>query len=148
MPESERDALDKDRTRGIFEHALKVAQPEFGNFFLARLLNMDISYGEDFCKVIFEVEEFMLNPQGTLHGGITALVLDVSMGHLLNHTSGPGATLEMKTQYLKPVASGPLITTGRFLKRGRALSFLASEMLDSTGDSVAFATATWKSLKS
>lgn len=140
--------MDKDRTRAIFEGALETAQPEFGSFFLARLLGMDLSYGEDFCKVTFEVEDFMLNPQGTLHGGIIALVCDVSMGHLLNHVSGPGTTLEMKTQYLKPATSGTLSATGRFLRRGRGLSFLSSEMFDSAGEMVAFATSTWKSLKS
>jgi uncharacterized protein (TIGR00369 family) len=89
----------------------------------------------------------MFNPQGTLHGGVVATIMDISMGHLLNHVSGPGTTLEMKTQYAKAVKCEPLRCTGRFLRRGRGISYLSSELLDESGDLVAFATSTWKSLK-
>ena len=59
--------------------------------------------------------------------------------------AGPGATLEMKTQYLKAAAGGKLVCTGRFLRQGKRISFLASEMVDEQGELVACATATWKS---
>ena len=39
----------------------------------------------------------MFNPQGALHGGVIATVMDISMGHLLNHVDGPGSTVEMNT---------------------------------------------------
>ena len=36
------------------------------------------------------------NPQGSLHGGVLATALDISMGHLLKQQFGAGATLVMK----------------------------------------------------
>src|SRR5438067_2512149 len=76
---------------------------EFGSFFFSRLLGIEVSYGNESCIVTFEALETMFNPQGTLHGGILATAIDISMGHLLHHVAGAGTTLEMKVQYLAPV---------------------------------------------
>ena len=54
----------------------------------------------------------------------------------------------MKTQYVKAVWLEPLRCTGRFLRRGRGISYLSAELVDEQGDLVAFATSTWKALKS
>ena len=99
------------------------------------------------CVVQFEVKDYMFNPQGTLHGGVIATVMDISMGHLLKRMSGPGTTLEMKTQYVRPVQTGKLYCKGEFTHRGRGISYLRSSLTDAEGNLIAFATATWKLLK-
>ncbi len=58
---------------------------EFGSFYLSRFLGFNTSYEDDLCIVTFEAKSPMFNPQGSLHGGIIATALDVSMGHLLHH---------------------------------------------------------------
>ncbi len=120
---------------------------EFGSFFLLRLLGMEVSYGEQTCTVRFEAGPALFNPQGTLHGGILATALDISMGHLLNHVSGPGATLEMKVQYLDAVKMGTVRCEASFLRRGRGISFLQATAFRDDGQAVAQATSTWKLLK-
>ena len=103
--------------REAFERAIAEHTQEFGRYFLARLLGLEISHpDDDTCVVEFEVHDFMFNPQGSLHGGLIATVLDVSMGHLLQKSIGPGMTLEMKTQFLRPAGVGRLRAEGRFLK--------------------------------
>lgn len=139
--------MDKEAARTVFERAVATCRPAFGEFFLAKLLGLVVEYGEDRCVVTWEAKDFMFNPQGTLHGGIIATVMDISMGHLLNHVQGPGTTLEMKTQYLKPARAGHLRCTGEFIKQGKGVSFLRSSLVDAEGDCIAFATATWKRLK-
>ena len=66
------------------------------------------------------------------------------MGHLLNRVAGPGATLEMKVQYLAPIPAGPVVCTGSFLRRGRSICFLQSHATIAGGKLAAHATATWK----
>lgn len=139
--------VDEEAARRAFERALASYRQDFGTFFLARLLGLEITYPGDTCVVVFEPADFLFNPQGTLHGGVITTVMDISMGHLLHHTGGAGTTLEMKTQYLKPAGAGKLTCTGRFLRRGKSISFLAAELVDSEGEVVAFATATWRSLE-
>jgi len=140
--------IDEAATRRAFEDALANYEQDFGKFFLARLFGCDFEYTEDACRVSFEMQDFMRNPQGGLHGGVTAFVLDISMGHLLWNRSGPGTTLEMKVQYASVARSGRLIATARFIRHGRGISYLRSELVADTGELIAFATSTWKSLRS
>ena len=142
----EKPKLDEAVARRAFEDALKSYDQDFGKFFLARLFGCEFHYTQDACQVAFDLKDFMLNPQGGLHGGVTAFVLDISMGHLLWHASGPGTTLEMKVQYAKAARSGRLTATARFIRHGRGISYLRSELTDESGELIAFATSTWKSL--
>lgn len=137
--------IDQNTARDVFERALEHHEQAFGQFFLAKLLGFEIRYpNDDACQVEFPVLDFMYNPQGSLHGGIIALAMDVSMGHLLNHLQGPGATLEMKVQFLRPVRGGRAVATGRVLRRGNTVAFLESRLTDQDGELAAMATSTWK----
>jgi acyl-CoA thioesterase len=138
--------MDEAAARIAFEAALKTHAPGFGTFFLSRLLDLGISYGDDTCLVTMDVKDFMYNPQGTLHGGLIGVVLDISMGHLMNRTVGVGMTLEMKTQYLRPAKTGMVSAEARFLKKGRSINFLEARMRDDQGKEMAFATSTWQLL--
>ena len=138
--------MDEAKARAAFEAALATHQPAFGTFFLARLLGLAIRYEGERGIVEFDVADWMFNPQGSMHGGLIGTVLDVSMGHLLHHVAGAGATLEMKVQYLGPVRAGRMRCDSAFLRRGRSINFLESRMTDATGSVIAAATATWRLL--
>jgi uncharacterized protein (TIGR00369 family) len=140
--------MDEAAARDAFEHALASYEQDFGKFFLARLFGMQFEYPGDACAVSFDLRDFMFNPQGSLHGGVVAFALDIAMGHLLREKSGAGTTLEMKVQYLSAAKSGRLTATGRFLRRGRKISYLRAELTDEQGGLVAFATSTWMALSS
>jgi uncharacterized protein (TIGR00369 family) len=141
-----RRRIDTSRATAAFEAAVAEHSQEFGKFFLARLYGFEISYPDDACEVAFDVADFMFNPQGTLHGGVLATALDISMGHLLNRRTGPGTTLEFKVQFLAPVSAGRVRCRGSVLRLGRSLAFLTSEAKDRNDKTIAFATATWKVL--
>ena len=139
--------MDEHAARQAFDEALRTHRPEFGAFFLAKLFGLGISYPDDTCLVTFTVRDFMFNPQGSLHGGIIAMALDISMGHLVKHTIGrPGITLEMKTQYLRPAVAGTVRCEGRFLRRGRSINYMESRMTGEDGKLLAVATSTWQLL--
>ncbi|MFC4276609.1 PaaI family thioesterase [Achromobacter aloeverae] len=138
--------MNEHAARRSFEIALSKQRPAFEEFFLARFLDLKFEYRDAQCVVTFELEDFMFNPQGSLHGGIIAMVMDISMGHLLNHAQGPGLTLEMKIQYIKAARTGSLRCVGEFIRLGRGVSYLKSTLRDAEGDVVAFATSTWKRL--
>jgi uncharacterized protein (TIGR00369 family) len=129
-------------TRATAEH-----RQEFGSFFLSRLLGLKFDYADGKCVVSFEAVPTLFNPQGNLHGGVVATAMDISMGHLLNNAASPGATLEMKVQYIAPIFSGTVRCEGSFLRQGRNISFLQSNAYRSDGKLAAHATATWKLLK-
>ncbi len=123
--------------------ATATGEQEFGSFFLLRLLGMAVSYEGECCIVSFTVTPALFNPQGSLHGGVLATAMDISMGHLLHHTARAAATLEMKVQYMAPVTAGLVRCEASFLRRGRSVSFLQSKATRDDGRLVAQGTATW-----
>ena len=145
---SEPRRIDAARATAAFEHALAEHSQEFGKFFLAKLYGFDITFPEKECEVAFEALDFMFNPQGTLHGGVIATALDISMGHLLRRAAGPGTTLEMKVQFLSAIRGGKVRCRGRFMRLGKSVAFLSSEAFGADGQVAAFATSTWKLLGS
>ncbi len=138
--------IDLDRARAAFTRAAAGQREEFGDFFLARLLGLIITYPEDACEVAFDAENFLFNPQGTLHGGVLATALDIAMGHLVHRHAGAGTTLEMKVQFLAPVHGGRVSCRSEALRRG-GIWFLRAEAHNEAGVLLAYATSTWKLLK-
>lgn len=133
--------------RTMLGRALGDERQEFGSFFLSRLLGFDVQYGPKTCIVSFDAVRPLFNPQGSLHGGVMATAMDISMGHLLHHAAGAGTTLEMQLQYLAPVTAGRVRCEATFLRQGRSLSFLQSQARREDGEVVAHATSIWKLLK-
>ncbi len=142
-----RHPVDQATARAAFDRAVGDSHEGFGNFFLQRLLGLEITYPGEDCEVAFDVADFMFNPQGSLHGGVLATALDIAMGHLINRVNGsPGTTLEMKIQYTAPVRAGRVTCRGSSIRRGGTW-FLRAEATAQDGTLVAFATSTWKLLK-
>ena len=139
--------INEAAAREAFEHAIANHEQAFGTFFLARLFGLEIRFtADEACVVELELKDFMFNPQGTLHGGVIAFVLDISMGHLLNKVVGTGMTLEMKTQYLRPAKAGRIRAEGRFLKKGKSINYLETRLFDAEGSLLAAANSTWQLL--
>ena len=144
--------IDQQPVRDHIDSVLQDCEQVFEKFFLARLIGLNFEYLPEYVndydksvlKITFDVNEMLMNPQGALHGGVMATVMDISMGHLLNKTVGKGATIELKIQYLRPVREGRVTCEGRFIKKGRTLSFMESRLSDQAGKLAAVATATWK----
>ena len=149
---AENRQIDHRKVRDHIDNVLQDCEQVFEKFFLAKFIGLNFDYLPDDVsdsdkkelKITFNVNEMLLNPQGSLHGGVMAAVMDISMGHLLNKTAGMGATIEMKIQYLRPIRQGQVTCEGRFIKKGRALSFMESRLSDDAGKLAAIATATWK----
>jgi uncharacterized protein (TIGR00369 family) len=144
--------VEEVAARAHFEAALAEHHQDFETFFLARLLGLSFTYlpeaapdaEKEVCRITFPITEMAMNPQGSLHGGIMCSAMDISMGHLVNKVAGPGATIEMKTQFMRPLREGTATVEGRFVRRGRSLSFMESRLWGEDGKLAALATATWK----
>ena len=144
--------IDTEDAEARLQRALDTHEQSFERFFFARFLDLDFAYlpeaaadaDKEVCRITFPVTDMLRNPQGSLHGGAMASVMDISMGHLVNKVAGPGATIEMKIQYMRPVTEGTVTCEGRFTRRGRSLSFMESRLTGADGKLAALATATWK----
>lgn len=141
--------MDETAARRAFDNALRSYTSKFETFFLSRFYGLEFNYVDDKLIIDFPVHDFLYNPQGGVHGGVSAFILDVAMGHLLWHTLGvPGATLEMKTQYLGVLRGSKGRCEAAFLRKGRSICFLEARLIDETGAVVVVATSTWRVGKS
>jgi uncharacterized protein (TIGR00369 family) len=100
---------------------------------------------EGTIEVAFTATEAFVNPTGNIQGGFLAAMLDDTLGPALVAGLRPGdfaPTTDLHVQFLRPARPGRLLGRGRVVRRGRNVAFLAGELLDAAGTTVAVATAT------
>ena len=98
----------------------------------------------------FEADERHRNPMGTLHGGILCDVADAAMGMAYATTLAAGetfTTLELKTNFLRPVRAGKLVATGRVAQAGRTIGLVECDVRDDRDRLVARASSTCMTLR-
>lgn len=79
----------------------------------------------------FNIQEWELNPQNSLHGGITASVLDTTFGYLSHYFSENRyvTTISLTTNYLKPIWKNDTIEVhGKIASLGKNIVNLTGEI--------------------
>jgi uncharacterized protein (TIGR00369 family) len=137
--------MDEIAARRAFEDALSSQSQDFETFFLSKLFGLTYRYEAETLTIEFPIHDFLFNPQGWVHGGVSAFVLDVTMGHLLWHTlKTSGSTLEMKTQYVAALRGTKARCVARFIRKGNGICFLEAHLFDDQDQLTVAATSTWR----
>ena len=89
----------------------------------------------------------LLNPAGTVHGGLAATLLDTCMGLAVQTTLEKGlaqTTLEFKISLVRPITpeTGEVRAEGVVLSRGRRIGTAEGRITDRTGRLLAHGTTT------
>ncbi|HUR44146.1 MAG TPA: PaaI family thioesterase [Aestuariivirga sp.] len=92
--------------------------------------------------------EKFYNPQGRVHGGYTATLLDSAMGCAVQTKMAPGiafGTIELKVNYVRKlvVETGRLLCTGTVLHAGRTMCTAEGKVLDEAGKLYAHGSGTF-----
>ncbi|MFL6546987.1 MAG: PaaI family thioesterase, partial [Candidatus Udaeobacter sp.] len=100
--------------------------------------------------VEFDANENHANPMGTLHGGVLCDITDLAMG--VAYASGledgeSFTTLELKTNFLKPVWNARLTAVATVIKQGRTVGLVECRVTDENGSLVAHSTSTCMTLR-
>ncbi|ELW68781.1 acyl-coenzyme A thioesterase 13 [Tupaia chinensis] len=94
-------------------------------------------------KVICEmkVEKEHTNKAGTLHGGLTATLVDVisTVALMCSERGAPGVSVDMNITYLSPAKLGDdILITAHILRQGRTLAFASVDLTNkATGKLIA-----------
>lgn len=115
---------------------------------IGRLLGMrfdEIEHGH--VVMSLETRPDFSNPLGTVHGGITATMLDSVMGCAVHTTLAAGvgyATLELKVNYIRSSRTDgrTLSAEGNIVHLGRRTATAEGKVLDEQGKLVAHGTTT------
>lgn len=104
-----------------------------------------LSLQEGKASFKMKVDESHLNGVGTLHGGMTAFLVDnLTTGTVLTKPPHlPGVSIDMSISYLRAAPVGEEITINtEVVKMGRTLAFTSAELLNKDGKLIAKASHT------
>ena len=112
---------------------------------------IDLSNPEGGAVVRLTVQAKHLNRNGTLQGGIHAMLLDAAAGFAASrHLAGqepevvPVVTLSLTTHFLAPANLGDVIATGRVTGGGRKVVYAEADMRDAEGTLLSQGTGIFK----
>jgi uncharacterized protein (TIGR00369 family) len=97
------------------------------------------------ADVFLNVDQRMHNPMGMVHGGIISLLADAAMGIAFGRLLSEKysfATIELKTNYMRPVKESRLHASATLISRGLRIGFLECRIVDHRKKLVATATCT------
>ena len=115
---------------------------------IAQTLGYDVIEAESGRVVITLVPTGAhLNPAGTMHGGLTATLLDSCMGLAVQSTLDKGVsqtTLEFKISLVRPITpeTGLITAEGKVLNCGRRIGTAKGRVTDGNGRLLAHGTTT------
>jgi uncharacterized protein (TIGR00369 family) len=134
------DATGLERLRARFADGPAVGVAE-----LLGMRPVEVEHG----TVTFECEASprFANPMGTVHGGISATLLDSALGCAVQTVLPDGAaytTLSLEVKYLRPIRvdAGLLRATGTVVHAGRRQATAEARLTDPDGRLLATATTT------
>ena len=89
-------------------------------------------YAQKSLTVFFNVKDWALNPEGTMHGGLISTVFDGTFGARFI------TTVSLSTTFLKPVLPGDtLVVTAKATSIGRTLMSMTAEGTTHDGERLA-----------
>lgn len=115
---------------------------------IARTLSYDVAHAESGRVVVtMQPNDAHLNPAGTVHGGLTATLLDSCMGLAVQSMLDKGVsqtTLEFKISLLRPITpqTGQITAEGKVLNCGRRIGTAEGRVIDAQGRLLAHGTTT------
>ena len=94
-------------------------------------------------------QEIHCNPMGTVHGGLSATLIDSAAGCAIHSTLGAGkvfGTVDLTTTLVRPILPGgpQLFCAGQVLHQGRSIATAEARVVDETGTLYAYGHVTAK----
>ena len=112
-------------------------------------LSLEFDDGGDHLTAEFELDKHYESYPGVVHGGITAVICDETMGNLIVMRLGvPALTTSMRTRYVGVLSTGRRYRCVARADFGKDLVHATAEIFDSGDNVVTTATATYKRQRS
>lgn len=110
------------------------------------ILHMEPAFDQNSCEITIPINSVIKNNLNIVHGGITATVLDTTMGVLANRQlpEGFGAvTNQLNIHYIAPGVGETLRCKSTLIHKGSTTMVIAGEAFRSDGKKIAYATGTF-----
>jgi uncharacterized protein (TIGR00369 family) len=132
-------------TEYIQELLLMVNKSPFPAHISMKLTSIDMDYAAlELC-----LSDRHLQLYGIVHGGVLATLIDTATfwAVFMRQPENAGlVNVDLKLNYLKPIASGTLFAEGRCIRSGRILSYAEATIRDEKGELITHGTSTLMTL--
>lgn len=112
-----------------------------------QLLGMEfVDIGEGWATLKLKMQDKLKQPQGILHGGATATLIDTAMAFAVVLRLAEGekaATVNLTVHYLRSVTDGEIVCTARVIKAGKKLLTVSAEVINGEEKLIAAALSTY-----
>jgi uncharacterized protein (TIGR00369 family) len=128
------------------------AVDKLNNLPFAKLMGMrlvDMRPNEAVIEI--EMREDLKQPNGVLHGGVTATLIDTAMAFAVRTyltDTEPTATIDLTVHYLRPHVEGKAICTARVVRPGKRIYTVSAEVHNEAGKLIATGLSTYTRLES
>jgi acyl-CoA thioesterase len=117
---------------------LEAIRQTISSFGYAQLLGMQIEALHNGTGAVrISVDERLMHPQKTVHGGLIFTLADTAMSMALISVLPPGtrfSTIEAKINFLLPVRTGELLAEAHIIHRGRSTAVLEATVHNINGE--------------
>jgi uncharacterized protein (TIGR00369 family) len=124
---------------------------ESGRAYPSGFLGLDGRFvDERTYQFIVPITPYMLNELGIVHGGISATLVDCTIGSLVNLSLPQGeyaVTTELKVNYIRPGKGKALRSEATIIHRGRTLVICEGKVFDDQEQLIVHATGTFMILQ-
>lgn len=133
------------------EERRRFAEDKLNNLPFARLMGMrlaDIRPNE--AVVAIEMRDDLRQPNGVLHGGVTATLIDTAMAFAVRTyltDTEPTATIDLTVHYLRPHVDGKAICTARVVRPGKRIFTVSADVHNEDGKLIATGLSTYTRLE-
>jgi len=133
------ETLSKDRKR-------RAAEVLHGNPF-SRLIGMrlvEMRPGEAVIEI--EMRDELCQPNGILHGGVTATLIDTAMAFAAItklDENEKASTVDLTVHYLRPHTEGKISCTANVVRAGKRIITLTADVRNASGKMIATAVSTY-----
>ncbi|WP_052728247.1 PaaI family thioesterase [Domibacillus tundrae] len=112
-----------------------------------KLFGVNVLKGTDGeCELEIEMKEEFKQSYGSMHGGVIATALDMSMAAAISTTLEDNKycnTIDLYTSYLRPMAGSRLIAKAAIVKNGKRVAVLNADAFNEEGKHIATARGTF-----
>jgi acyl-CoA thioesterase len=134
-------------TREIDETQKQIARDFFAKVPFLKLIGMelvDLKPGEAIVRL--KIRDDLRQPQGLLHGGATASVIDTAMAFAVVTRlteNEKASTVDLTVHYLRPVTEGAIVCTAKVVRAGKRLVTVSAEVFNDKEKLIATAISTY-----
>lgn len=103
----------------------------------------------DVAVISIEMRDDLRQPNGVLHGGVTATLIDTAMAFAVRTRlaiTEATATIDLTVHYLRPHLTGTFTCTAKVVRAGKRIFTVSADVVNEDGKHIATAVSTYMRL--